>query len=223
MKMTDKIKKQLEDAGIDSATIIALSADEGNAESIAKLTADLEAANGKAGGILEDKKKFQKQVDELEQKLSALTEKDLGEVERLKLELEREKSKSEKASADLTEANDGYAKEKRNSFVSKIGSGLKWLDTVPADTRDMIIRQELSDIDDLGNQVLVDAKLKSVFEKYAGMIAADAPSGSGSKSGSTSGGSANAPAVEKVLGMTDVEILADPAAALQAANDAQTE
>jgi hypothetical protein len=219
--MTDKQKKALEDAGVDASVIAELSKDDGTAATIAKLTADLAAANGKSGGILEDKKKFQTQVDELKQQLADLSEKDLGEVERLKLEIQREKSKSEKAEADLTEAKSGYAAEKRNAALSKLGAGTKWLDTVPADTRDMIIKNEFGDIEDLGNQVLVDAKLKSVSEKYAGLIAADVASGGGSKAGGANTGGTNAPVIDKMAGMSDADILANASSLLAAANESE--
>ena len=219
--MKAEIKKQLEEAGVSAELIETLSKDDGSAAKIAKLTADLAAANGKSGGILEDKKKFQTQVDELKQQLADLSEKDLGEVERLKLEIQREKSKSEKAEADLTEAKSGYAAEKRNAALSKLGAGTKWLDTVPADTRDMIIKNEFGDIEDLGNQVLVDAKLKSVSEKYAGLIAADVASGGGSKAGGANAGGTNAPVIEQMASMSDADIVKNAQTLVKAAHESE--
>ena len=219
--MTEEVKKQMEDAGISAEVIASIIAAEGGAAKVAQLEADLAAANGKSGGILEDKKKFQTQVDELKKQLADLSEKDLGDVERLKLELDRANSKAEKAESDLTDAKGGYAKEKRNAAESKIGAGMKWLDTVPADVRDMVIRQELGDIEDLGNSVLVDAKIKAVSEKYAGMLAADAPSGGGSKAGSASDGGTNAPVVDQMAGMSDADIVKNAASLVQAAHESE--
>ena len=219
--MTAEVKKQLEDAGVAAEVIAGMIATEAEAAKVAKLTADLEAANGKSGGILEDKKKFQKKVEELEAANRLLAEKDLGDVEKLNIELERMKSKAEKAESDLTDAKGGYAKEKRNAAESKIGAGMKWLDTVPADVRDMVIRQELGDIEDLGNSVLVDAKIKAVSEKYAGMLAADAPSGGGSKAGSASDGGTNAPVVDQMAGMSDADIVKNAASLVQAAHESE--
>ena len=219
--MTAEVKKQLEDAGVAAEVIAGMIATEAEAAKVAKLTADLEAANGKSGGILEDKKKFQKKVEELEVANRLLAEKDLGDVEKLNIELERMKSKAEKAEADLTEAKGGYAKEKRNAAEGRIGAGMKWLDTVPADVRDMVIRQELGDIEDLGNQVLVDAKIKAVSEKYAGMLAADAPSGGGSKAGTATGGGNNAPIIDKMADMSDADIVKNASALVAAAHESE--
>ncbi len=215
MKKEDAIKK-LEEAGLDKAVIDALTADDGSAATIAALEAKLKAEEGKSGGILADKKKAQKQLDDMQAKLDELEHKDLGELERMKIELEREKSKFEKAESERKELEANFAKEKRDSELTRISASMKWLDAVPDDTRQMILANEMQDIEDLGNTVMVEERIKSLSTKYAGMLAAEDVSGAGSKAGPASRGG-DSPSIEKLLATSEADIAADPVKYLKAA------
>jgi chromosome segregation ATPase len=222
MNKTEAMKK-LEEAGIESDVIAALGADDGVQGRIAALEAKIAETEGKASGILADKKKAQEKAAELQSKIDDLEGKDLGEAEKLQRELEREKSKTEAAEKKLSELETKYGQEKRDADLAEIGSGLKWLDSVPSDTRKLIISNELKDIDDLGNKVTVEERLKSVSQKYAGLLAADAPNGAGSKAGDAgSAGGKESPTIEKIKNMSDAEISADPVAVLKMADGIQT-
>jgi hypothetical protein len=147
----------------------------------------------------------------LQAKLDELEGKDLGEAGKLKLEMERMKARLDKAEKDKTDLEQTYQTEKRNSELGKIAQRLKFLDTVPDDTRNLIISNELKDLEDLGNTVLVDERLKSVSTKYAGLLAASVPSGAGTKAtGQVSEG--NRPNLEAIRAKPLSEIAKDPTA-----------
>ena len=184
---------------------------------IEALTAQVEASEGKASGILADKKKAQKQAEELQAKLDELEGKGLGEVDKLKRDLEREKSRVESLIKEKDSLESNWKTDKRNSKLSEIGSGLKWLDSVPEKTRKLIIENEFADLEDLGNEVLVKDRLKTVSESYNGLLAADVAGGAGSKPTNNKGSSGQSGGIEKVLQMSDADILKNPAAALMMA------
>jgi hypothetical protein len=203
---------RLKEAGLDDATIEALLGGDSNESEIAALKAKLAEAEGKANGILGDKKKQQQKVEELQAKLDELEGKDLGEAGKLKLEMERMKARLDKAEKDKTDLEATYTTEKRNSELSKIAQRLKFLDTVPEDTRSLIISNELKDLQDLGNTVLVDERLKSVSTKYAGLLAANVTSGAGTKAGQQTNQTGNRPTLDALKTKSLSEIAKDPKA-----------
>jgi len=205
---TEKMKA----AGLDEETISALLGDDGSASEVEALKAKLAEAEGKANGILGDKKKQQQRVEELQAQLEELQSKDLGESEKLKLEMERMKARLEKAEKEKTDLETTYKSEKRNGELGKIAQKLKFLDSVPEDTRQLIISNELKDLEDLGNTVLVEDRLKTVSEKYAGLLAADAPNGAGSKAGQQNQASGSRPNLDTVRTKSLTDITKDPVA-----------
>lgn len=211
MTKAEKIAK-MKAAGLDDSTIEALIGGDDNTNEIAALKAKIAEAEGKANGILGDKKKYQERADALQAKLDELEGKDLGEAGKLKLELERERAKREKAEKDHTELANTYKTEKRNSELGKIAGRLKFLDTVPEDTRQLLISNELKDLEDLGNTVLVDERLKTVSTKYAGLLAANVPSGAGTKAGQQSSSSGNRPNLDALKSKPLSDIAKDPKA-----------
>jgi len=220
MKKEDKIAK-LKEAGLDDEAIAAIMDGDDGASEIASLKAKIVESESKAGGILGDKKKYQAKADELQAKLDELEGKDLGEAGKLKLEMERMKSRMEatdKAKADL-EAT--YETEKRSAEMGKIAQRLKFLDTVPEDTRQLLVSTELKDLEDLGNTVLVDERLKAVSLKYSGLLAADVANGAGSKAGQSTNTSNRSN--EQVINKPLSEIAKDPLAYVLAAAEATGE
>lgn len=210
MTKAEKVAK-LKAAGLDDEAIEAIVGGDSDSE-IATLKAKIAEAEGKANGILGDKKKYQQKVDELQAKLDELEGKGLGESEKLKLDMERMKSRleaTEKAKADLETT---YKTEKRNSELGKIAQKLKFLDTVPEDARQLLIATELKDLEDLGNTVLVDERLKSVSTKYAGLLAADVPNGAGTKAGQQDTQTGNRPNLDALKTKPLADIAKDPKA-----------
>ena len=216
----DKAKavEALKEAGIDADVIKALTGDSGTDDRLKALEAKLEAEIGKANGILGDKKKAQEKAAELQAKIDELESKDLGEVEKLKLELERLQSKYDQSEAQRAELESTYNAEKRSNGLNKIGSGLKWMDNVPEQTRKLILESEFKDMD-LGNEVLVADRLKTINETYAGLLASDAPSGAGSKPGKPSAPT-NKPTAEQIANPDLAKVAKDPLAYVQAAIEA---
>ena len=210
MTKAEKIAK-LKEAGLDDDAINAIVEGDDSAGEIATLKAKIAEAEGKANGILGDKKKYQAKVDELQAKLDELEGKGLGESEKLKLEVERMKSRleaTEKAKADLENT---YKTEKRKAEEAKIAQKLKFLDTVPEDTRQLLVSNELKDLEDLGNTVLVEERLKAVSQKYSGLLAAEVAQGAGTKAGNVTQGG-NRPNLESLKTKPLTEIAKDPKA-----------
>ena len=220
MTKDEKIAK-LKEAGLDDSAIEAIMSVEPSGE-LEVLKAKIAEAEGKANGILGDKKKAQQKAEELQAKLDELEGNGLGEAEKLKLEVERMKSKLEKAEADKAAIEGNYTAEKRNATLAQIAAKMKFLDTVPEDMRSLIVSNELNDLEDLGNTVLVDERLKSVSTKYAGLLAADVPNGAGSKANGNNGdGGTNAPIVEKMDSMSDADIVKNAQALVQSAHESE--
>lgn len=210
MTKADKIAK-LKAAGLDDEAIEAIVGGDSDSE-IATLKAQIAAAEAKANGINGDKKKYQAKADELQAKLDELEGKDLGEAGRLKLEMERMKSRleaTEKAKADLEST---YKTEKRTGELNRITGRLKFLDTVPEDTRALLVSNELKDLEDLGNTVLVDERLKAVSTKYAGLLAANVPGGAGTKAGQQNNQTGNRPNLDALKAKPLADIAKDPKA-----------
>lgn len=182
------------------------------------LTAKLEASEGKASGILSDKKKAQAKAEELQAKIDEIEGKGLGEAERLQRDLEKMQSKLEAEIQAKTEIENNWKADKRKAQLSQVGNKFKWLDSVPEKTRNMILESEFSDIDDLGNEVLVKDRLKTVSESYAGLLAANVPSGAGSKPGD--GTKSQNVSMEQVKSTPLSDIAKDPKAYVKAAMEA---
>lgn len=203
--------EKLKAGEVTEEVISALESGDGGTEARLKaLEAKLEAEAGKAAGILADKKKAQEKAEALQAKIEELEGKDLGEVERMKLEMERMQSRLEKAEADKTEIESTYQTEKRNASIQKIAGQFKWLDSVPESLRLQAVERELGDTD-LGNEVLVADKVKTITEQYSGLLAADVPGGAGAKPGEATPAKSSA-GLDALLAKSDSDIMADPKA-----------
>lgn len=213
----DEALAKLKEQGVDESLINALMDDGGMNERVKALEAKLEAESGKSSGILSDKKKAQQRAEELQAKLEELEHKDLGEVDKLKLEMQRMQSKLEQAESQKAEIEGKYSTEKRDYELNKIAGNLKWLDTVPENIRKLTIQNEFADMD-LGNEILVKDKLKSMSESYAGLLASETGSGAGSKAGQA--GSPTNLSRDQAINKPLADIARDPIAYVKAAQAA---
>ena len=188
------------------------------AEMQATMQAKIDALEGKSAGILSDKKKEQAAKDAIQAELDELKSKDLGEVEKLKLENERMQSRVDAAEQKALEASESLSSTQRKNALNEISKKFKWMDSVPDNLRDLTLQNEFSDID-LGNEVLVADKVKTINETYAGLLASDAPSGAGSKPGDASNQGQKVTR-EQVANPNLGDVSKDPLAYVMAAADA---
>ena len=144
--------------------------------------AELEAERGKSAGILADKKKEQQRVADVEKRLEEIESKDLGELEKVQRDLERANSMIDKLKEENTQVKTEFETTQKQNSINEIGKKFKWLDTVPEGARQTILEKELGDID-LGNEVLVADKIKTITESYSGLLQANVPDGTGAKPG----------------------------------------
>jgi len=221
--MDEKILEALKASGVSEEVISQLSKDDGTATRLTTLEAKLAAAEGKSAGILGDKKKSQEKAEALQARIDELESKDLGEVEKLKLDMTRLQSQLDAANGKYSELETTYNGEKQTHSLNKIGSGFDWMPSVPEDMRSIILAKEFEGID-LGNDVLVADRVKSMSEKYAGQLAAKVPNGTSSRPGNaTQGQQGTATGMDRILATSDADILNDPAGYLKAAAEANNQ
>ena len=183
----------------------------------ATMQATIDSLEGKSAGILSDKKKEQAAKDALQDEIDELKSKDLGEVERLKLDMERLQSKFDLSETQKAELEATYSTEKRNNALGKIQSGFKFLDAVPQEMRDLIVKNAMEGVD-LGNEVLVADKVKFINETYAGQLAADVSGGTGSTTGNPSAPT-NKPTADQIANPNLGEVAKDPLAYVLASSE----
>jgi len=184
----------------------------------ATMQAKIDALEGKSAGILSDKKKEQTAKDALQAELDELKSKDLGEVEKLKLENERMQSRVDAAELKAQEASETLSSTQRKNALNDISKKFKWMDSVPENLRSLTLQNEFDGID-LGNEVLVADKVKTITESYAGLLASDVPSGTGSHPGNPSAPQQKATA-EQIANPDLSKVASDPLAYVLASTEA---
>jgi len=186
MELKDIIKAAKEkELGAD--TIAGIEALDQSGE-VERLKGELTAEQGKAGGILEDKKRYKAErdahkatLDKIENDKLPDEEKHTKAIEEMQARLDTEKSEREKQAAD-------YATAQRAATVSDLTGSIKWSEGVPQSTAKLAVQAALAGIDDLSDKTKVDAALKTVAESHKSMISAEAPAGSGDRGGGGGGG-----------------------------------
>lgn len=173
---------------VDGGIISAIEALDNSAE-IERLKGELESEQGKGAGILADKKKFKERAEAAESALKDIETAKLPEAERTAKQLQEMQDKLDAEKAERESDRAEYARVKRESELSDIASSIKWADGTPSSTSKLIISNALMDVQDLADKSKVGEILATVKETHKSFIAADAPSGSGSKGSGDVGGS----------------------------------
>ena len=87
----------------------------------------------------------------------------------------------------------------------------------------LILKTEFEGVD-LGNEVLVADRVKSMSEKYVAQLRAKVPNGTSSRPGNaTQGQQGTATGMDRILATSDADILTDPAGYLMAAAEANNQ
>lgn len=193
----DKIIEALTEKEVDSGVIDAIKALD-QTEAIETLTKELEAEKGKHAGILEDKKKFKERAEKAEKGLKEIEDSKLTVEERTQNQIDELNRKLEEAEKAKVEQDNNFKAKERDASLADITSSIKWSSSIPHDTAKLIVKESFNDINDLGDKVLVERKIKELTESHKAFISADAPGGTGSKSGGQ-GGKEDAPATMKEL------------------------
>ena len=186
---TEKIIAALEGKEIDGAVITAIKALD-QSGTVTRLEGELLAEQGKAKGILSDKKKYQERAEktiqeQADSKLPA-EELHLKQLQELKDQLAEGTRKQE-------EQLSGFNAKNRENAILKINSGIKWdLNKCPAGTAQLLTTNAFAGIDDLTDDKVSEV-VKSLTEQHSHFISAAAPSGSGDKGngGGGAGSSSN--------------------------------
>ena len=182
MKLSE-ILEALKDKEIDGGVIDAVKALDQSAE-VASLKSDLETEQGKSAGILADKKKYKERAESAEGKLDDIEKSKLPEKERHEREMEELKTRLEGEQKQREADKAEFAKTQREAALADITGSIRWADGIPQSTAKMIVKNDLADVEDLGDGAKVEEVLKAVKESHKSFIAADAPGGSGGKGGS---------------------------------------
>lgn len=137
--------------------------------------------------ILDEKKKLQEKATELEEQMEAVKTGGLSEVEKSKKELEKYIKAKEKLEAELNDMKAKSLQQERGYRLDKIGSRIKFLDTIPEDLRSYAISKAFAECQDLSQESEVEKILGKFKESNKGILASDVDvRGSGSTSSVTS-------------------------------------
>jgi len=132
--------------------------------------------------ILQEKKELQQKVKEYEEQLEAIKTGGLTEQEKLKKEMDKLLKTKETMEKELNESKNTMVKLQRDYKLEKIGSKIKFLDTIPEDLRKYSIANAFNNVEDLDDEKEVENVLKQYTESYSGIIASDGSArGSGDK------------------------------------------
>lgn len=146
-------------------------------------------AEGKAAAILADKKKAQEKLGEIEKRMEEIESAGLSDAEKIKKEADKAEARAAKAEQALQEVESNFQKERRANAIGQIGSKVKFLDSVPADTQRLMIESALREVDDLNDSDSVSAVLTQFQETHKGLLAADGvATGAGTSHGTNNGG-----------------------------------
>lgn len=181
-----EIKAKLKEAGVDDGVITAVTALDNSAE-VSRLESELKAEQGKAKGILEDKKRYKDERDALKVSLDKIETEKLPDEEKHAKALKELQEKLEKAEQEREADAKKFAETQREARISDLTGSVKWAASTPQSTAKLIIKTALAELDDLSDESKVESILTSVKESHKSFIAADAPSGSGGHSGGDGG------------------------------------
>jgi len=187
MELKDIIKAA-EEAGVDSGVVTAIKALDNSAE-VERLKKAVEDSEGKAKGILQDKKKFKERAEKAEGDLQKIADAKLPDDEKHAKQLQELQDKLDQQQKDGEKREADYAKAARDAKVSDLTTSVKWASGVPAETAKGIVKAALSGVEDLSDKTKVDEILNNVRESHKSFIAADTASGSGGKQSGGEGGS----------------------------------
>ena len=186
MKLED-IKAKLKEAGVDDSTISAVEGLDNSAD-VERLKGELEAEQGKAKGILEDKKRYKAERDTAKASLDKIETDKLPEADKHAKALKDMQERLDKQVADGLQRDADLAKAARSAKLSDFTGQIDWVPDAKKSAK-LIIRDAFAEIDDLSDQAKIDEVLNGVRESNKPFITAQVPAGSGGKGGGGGGGS----------------------------------
>jgi len=134
---------------------------------------EIKEAKAAQSRILQEKKALQSKVQEYEEQLEAIKTGGLSEQEKLKKDMEKLIKTKEAMEKELNDSKASLLKLDRNYKLEKIGSKIKFLDSIPEDLRKYSIESAFKDVEDLDDTSAVDSVLQKYTESYKGIIATE--------------------------------------------------
>lgn len=170
-------------------------------DDVTRLKGELESEQGKHSGILADKKKFKDRMEKAESDLKKIETDKLPADERHERELKELQDKLSEEQTAREEQDVSFKAQQRDAKLVDLTGSIKWADGTPSSTAKLVIKNALTDVQDLSDEKAVDAILAGIKETHKSFIAADAPGGTGSKQtgGDKGGGNDDAPATMQDL------------------------
>jgi len=123
--------------------------------------------------ILEEKKKLAEKLAEQEAAMEEMKSGGLTEIQKAQKELEKTLKLKEKLEAELNEAKTKMIATERSYQLEKIGSRIKFLDTIPSDIRSYAVTSAFKEVEDLNDTDSIDKVLESFTESHKGILASD--------------------------------------------------
>ena len=136
-----EIKAKLKEAGVDDGVITAVTALDNSAE-VSRLESELKAEQGKAKGILEDKKRYKEERDALKVSLDKIETEKLPDEEKHAKALKELQEKLEKAEQEREEDAKKFAETQREARISDLTGSVKWAASTPQSTAKLIIKKD---------------------------------------------------------------------------------
>ena len=149
---------------------------------LAKALEGLKGAEGKAAGILEEKKKAQEKLAEATKTIEEMKNSGLSDGEKLTLELETAQKAVQEATEKIEQLTGELGTTKRDHELDRLGATVKWMDEVPQDMRRSAIETAFKDVEDLADESKTKEVMDKLNEDCKGLIQADTvPNGLGGK------------------------------------------
>lgn len=163
-------------------------------------------AEGRVGGITEQKKKAQALVDDLQSRLEELEQRSMSGDEKTQRQLEKLQQQLAQREKEFESLKTEAAAKERRSKLAQVVSKIKFLDDVAPETREVLVERHLHDID-LDDADVVSSMVKTFEANNKALLRGDAPSGTGD-TGSREPGSLSSekmPSQKEIMTMSDAE------------------
>ena len=197
MALSEEIKKELAEKGVDSATIGKLDM----SSEVERLTSELAAEKGKVAGITEDKRKFKERMEKAESKISEMESANLTGDEKRQKEINDAKAAVEELKKQIADKDAAVAKEKREAGIAKITGEMKFIEGFTSSAANSLVKNALAEIDDLNDAEKVSAAITAFKDQNKGLFAANVAAGSGSnhRNQAGSGGDGKPVSIEEAM------------------------
>ena len=180
----EEIIKALEGKEIGADVVSAVKGLDQSGE-VERLKQAVTDAEGKASGILADKKRYKEERDAHKTALDKIETDKLPTEEQHAKAMKELQDQLEQSQADRAADAEKTAKTERDSAITDLTGSIQWGKNMPRDSAKLLVKNALTGVDDLSDKTKVGDALKALTDAHKPFIDAEVPAGTG---GSGSGG-----------------------------------